>query len=51
MHAVAPVFVPYEELTGRSFRVFYHDDDPNRVLHEGRPHGRGLASAPARHGR
>lgn len=26
-----PVFVRYEELTGRSFRVFYDDDDPNRV--------------------
>lgn len=29
-----PVFVRYEELTGRSFRVYYDDDDPNRVLHE-----------------
>jgi Immunity protein 26 len=29
-----PVFVRYEELTGRSFRVFYDDDDPNRVLRE-----------------
>jgi len=29
-----PVFVRYEELTGRSFRVFYDDDDPNKVLHE-----------------
>jgi hypothetical protein len=29
-----PVFVRYEELTGRSFRVFYDDDDPNSVLRE-----------------
>jgi hypothetical protein len=27
-----PVFIRYEELTGRSFRVFYDDNDPNRVL-------------------
>lgn len=31
-----PVFVRYEELTGRSFRVFYADDDPNRLLREER---------------
>jgi len=31
-----PVFVRYEELTGRSFRVFYDDDDPARVLREER---------------
>jgi Immunity protein 26 len=29
-----PVFVRYEELTGRSFRVVDDDDDPNRVLRE-----------------
>jgi hypothetical protein len=29
-----PVFVRYEELTGRSFRVFYDPDDPNKVLRE-----------------
>jgi hypothetical protein len=29
-----PVFVRYEELTGRSFRVFYDDGDPSRVLRE-----------------
>ncbi|MGH9123476.1 MAG: Imm26 family immunity protein [Acidimicrobiales bacterium] len=29
-----PAFVRYEELTGRSFRVFYADDDPNRLLRE-----------------
>ena len=29
-----PVFVRYEELSGRSFRVFYDDDDPGRVLRE-----------------
>jgi hypothetical protein len=29
-----PVFVRYEELTGRSFRVFYDDNDPNKVLRE-----------------
>jgi Immunity protein 26 len=29
-----PVFVRYEELTGRSFRVFYDDNDPNRKLRE-----------------
>jgi hypothetical protein len=27
-----PVFVRYEELTGRSFRIFYDNNDPNRVL-------------------
>lgn len=26
--------VRYEELTGRSFRVFYDDDDPNRLVRE-----------------
>lgn len=29
-----PVFVRYEELTGRSFRVTYDDDDPNKVVRE-----------------
>ncbi len=29
-----PAFVRYEELTGRSFRVIYDDDDPNKVLRE-----------------
>jgi hypothetical protein len=29
-----PVLVRHEELAGRSFRVFYDDDDPNRVLRE-----------------
>lgn len=29
-----PVLVRYEELTGRSFQVFYDDDDPARVLRE-----------------
>jgi hypothetical protein len=29
-----PVFVRYEELTGRSFQVFYDEDDPNRVIRE-----------------
>jgi hypothetical protein len=29
-----PVFVRYEELTGRSFRVFYDDNDPTRVIRE-----------------
>ena len=29
-----PVFVRYEELTGRSFRVFYNDDDPNKLIRE-----------------
>jgi hypothetical protein len=29
-----PPFVRYEELTGRSFRVFYKDDDPNVLLRE-----------------
>ena len=29
-----PVFVRYEELTGRSFHVHYDDDDPLRVLRE-----------------
>jgi hypothetical protein len=31
-----PVFVRYEELTGRSFRVFYNDDDPNKLIREER---------------
>jgi hypothetical protein len=29
-----PVFIRYEELTGRSFRVFYADDDPNELVRE-----------------
>ena len=29
-----PPFVRYEELTGRSFRVVYDDDDPDKVLRE-----------------
>jgi hypothetical protein len=29
-----PVFVRYEELTGRSLHVFYDDNDPSRVLRE-----------------
>lgn len=29
-----PVFVRYEELTGRSFQVFYDEHDPNRVVRE-----------------
>jgi Immunity protein 26 len=29
-----PVFRRYEELTGRSFRVYYDPDDPNKVLRE-----------------
>ncbi|HVZ87865.1 MAG TPA: immunity 26/phosphotriesterase HocA family protein [Polyangia bacterium] len=29
-----PVFVRYEELSGRSFRAFYDDDDPNKLLRE-----------------
>lgn len=29
-----PVFVRYEELTGRLFRVVYKDDDPNEVIGE-----------------
>ena len=29
-----PTFLRYEELCGRTFRVFYDDDDPNRVLRE-----------------
>jgi hypothetical protein len=28
------VFVRYEELIGRSFHVFYDDDDPSRVFRE-----------------
>lgn len=28
------MFVRYEELAGRSFRVFYDDDDPSRVVRE-----------------
>lgn len=29
-----PVFVRYEELTGRTFHVFYDPDHPNRVIRE-----------------
>ena len=29
-----PTFARYEELTGRSFLVFYDDDDPNHVVRE-----------------
>ena len=29
-----PVFVRYEELSGRSFRVVYADDNPNELLRE-----------------
>jgi hypothetical protein len=29
-----PTFVRYEELTGRSFQVFYDEHDPNRVVQE-----------------
>jgi len=29
-----PIFVRYEEFTGRSFRVFYDDNDPNKVVRE-----------------
>ncbi len=29
-----PVLVRYEELTGRSFKVFYEDDDPNMLVRE-----------------
>lgn len=29
-----PVFVRYEELTGRSFKVTYDEDDPARMLEE-----------------
>jgi Immunity protein 26 len=29
-----PIFVRYEELTGRFFKVRYDDDDPNRVIGE-----------------
>ena len=29
-----PMFVRYEELTGRSFRVSYDDDDPSEVVRE-----------------
>ena len=29
-----PVFVRYEELSGRTFKVVYDDDDPAELLHE-----------------
>ncbi|MHB1447160.1 MAG: Imm26 family immunity protein [Acidimicrobiales bacterium] len=29
-----PVFIRYEELTGRSFLVYYDEDDPNRLVRE-----------------
>jgi hypothetical protein len=31
-----PVFVRYEELTGRSFNVFYDPDNPNKLLRKER---------------
>jgi hypothetical protein len=34
LHWPMPVFVRYEELTGRSFSVVYDDDDPTRLLRE-----------------
>lgn len=30
----SPMFFRFEELSGRWFRVFYDDDDPNRVVRE-----------------
>ncbi len=33
-----PTFIRYEELTGRSFRVFYDDGDPNQRLREEQVH-------------
>jgi hypothetical protein len=36
-----PVFLRYEELTGRSFHVFYDDKDPNKVLREKQGRARG----------
>ena len=29
-----PVFVRFEELSGRSLHVYYDDDDPNRIIRE-----------------
>jgi Immunity protein 26 len=29
-----PAFVRHEELTGRTFKVFYDDNDPNKVVRE-----------------
>lgn len=29
-----PAFIRNEELTGRSFKVIYGDDDPNKLVHE-----------------
>ena len=29
-----PMFVRYEELTGRSFHVFYDENDPNKLVRE-----------------
>jgi hypothetical protein len=29
-----PVFVRYEQLTGRSLHVFYDNDDPTRLIRE-----------------
>jgi len=29
-----PVFIRYEELSGRSFKVFYDDDDTNKLIRE-----------------
>ncbi|MBO1756885.1 Imm26 family immunity protein [Allobranchiibius sp. CTAmp26] len=40
-----PAFIRYEELSGRTFQVFYDDDDPSRVLREIR-----VPSGPAEQG-
>jgi hypothetical protein len=29
-----PVFIRYEQLTGRSLQVFYDNDDPNKLIRE-----------------
>ena len=44
-----PIFVRYEELTGRSFRVLYDPEDPNRLLEE-EPIAPGVAEQGPKHG-
>jgi hypothetical protein len=41
-----PVFVRYEELTGRTFRMFFDDDDPNRLVRQEQVSPRDAIGAP-----
>ena len=41
-----PTLIRYEELTGRSFRVYYDDNDPNRLIREELIHPGRVESGP-----